>query len=172
MNATIKVTGPLLDRVRADLHRPHAFAYERVGFLLAGASPIGRNLLLTVRGYAPVADEDYEAAHNVGAQIGADAMRKAVQAAYRPRSALLHIHTHGGRGVPRFSQVDLNSAKAFVPGFFQSIPRMPHGLLVLSDTGAAGLLWLSPNSQPITVSRFDRVDRPLTHHWSPQHELA
>ena len=70
-----------------------------------------------MRGYTPVADEDYEIDPRVGAKIGSAAMRKAVQSAYRPAATLLHVHTHGGHGEPGFSGVDLNSAKDFVPGF-------------------------------------------------------
>jgi hypothetical protein len=88
-----------------------------------------------VRDYTPVADEDYEINDKVGAKIGSAAMRKAVQSAYRPAAAPIHIHTHGGHGKPGFSGVDLNSAKDFVPGFFETTPRMPHGgLLVLATT--------------------------------------
>src|SRR5207253_3810052 len=118
-------------------------------------------LMLLVRRYLPVADEDYESAPGVGARIGSAAMRKAAQAAYRPPSCLLHVHSHGGRGLPGFSDVDLKSANAFVPGFFQSCPRMPHGLLVLSNDSATGILWVDPNAAPVAIGRFVRVDRPV-----------
>ena len=172
MKIKLKIPGHTLDWVRNDLRRRHEFAHERVGFLTAGAAADGGDLLLSVRSYQPVADEDYERSYGVGAQIGSNAMRKAAQAAYRPPSALLHVHTHGGRGVPAFSSVDLESAREFVPGFFQSCPRMPHGLLVLSDTAATGLLWLRPDAVPIEIDQFVRVDRPIVKQWSGSHELA
>lgn len=173
MMITLKIDGQMLDDVRRDLERPHFFAHERVGFLLAGVAAVpGGDLLVIVRDYLPVADEDYEAALGVGARIGSNAMRKAVQAAYRPPSVLLHIHTHGGRGRPGFSRVDLESAEEFVPGFFQSCPKMPHGLLVLSDEAVTGNLWLAPSSRPIAIHRFVRVDRPISTQWSASHELA
>lgn len=99
-------------------------------------------------------------------------MRKAVQAAYRPPSSLLHVHSHGGRGLPGFSNVDLKSANAFVPGFFQSCPRMPHGLLVLSNDSATGILWVDPSAAPVAIGRFVRVDRPIVEQWNAVHELA
>ena len=122
MMATVKIKGAMLDDVRGDLSRPHAFAYERVGFLTAAATATPGGLLLTVRDYLPVADGDYERDPFVGAKIGPAAMRKAIQAAYRPPLSLLHIHSHGLLGVPRFSRTDLESAHEFVPGFFGPIP--------------------------------------------------
>lgn len=172
MNVTLKIPATLLQRVRTDLIRPHAFAHERVGFILAGAAAVAGGITLTVRAYEPVADADYEFAPGVGAKIGSNAMRKAAQAAYRPRSSLLHVHTHGGRGVPQFSGVDLDSAKEFVPAFFHSSPRMPHGLLVLSNTDATGLLWISPDKSPVKISRMVSVGLPVTNRWSAIHELA
>lgn len=166
MKITLKIIGSLLDEVRADLGRRHDFAHERVGFLTAGVAAIPNGLILVVRAYLPVDDADYELAPKVGARIGSNAMRKAVQAAYRPPAALLHVHTHGGVGKPRFSKVDLFSADQFVPGFFQTVPRMPHGLLVLSNNAATGKLWLAADRHAIAIDQFVRVDAPLTNEWS------
>jgi len=171
MKVSLKINGPLLDEIRRDLARPHGFAHERVGFLTAGAVGVGADLALLVRDYQPVADDDYEFDPRVGAKIGSNAMRKAVQSAYRPAAALLHVHTHGGRGQPAFSRVDLESAVEFVPGFFETTPRMPHGLLVLSDDSARGLLWVDSKSAPLDVDLFLRNDAPLKRTWG-NHELA
>jgi len=165
MKVTIKISGRMLDEVRIDLARPHPFAWERVGFLTASAAKIPRGLLLLVDKYLSVEDEDYEQNDIVGAQIGSDAMRKAVQLAYRPKRALLHIHTHGGYGKPHFSGVDLRSADEFIPGLFSPIPSMPHGLLVLSDDEASGKLWLGPQEKTVKVNEFIRVDLHLSKKW-------
>jgi hypothetical protein len=173
MKVALKITGSLLDQVRRDLARPHFFAHERVGFLTAGATATpGGGLMLLVREYMPVADEDYEVDPKVGARIGSNAMRKAAQAAYRPAAALLHVHTHGGRALPGFSGVDLESGNKFVPGFFQSCPKMPHGLLVLSNNGATGLLWLEAGKPSVSIDRFIRIDQPIVEQWSAKYELA
>ena len=162
MKTHIKIAGPLLSAIRADLHRPHAFAFERVGFLTAGASWTRRgDLVLLCRDYQPVADEDYERSSTVGARIGSNAMRKALQAAYRHKSAILHIHSHGGRGRPEFSSVDLDSARDFVPGFFNALPQMPHGIVVLSNDSARCLLWTGAKSLPRYVEGFQQVGTPL-----------
>ncbi len=171
MTVHLKIDGRLLDDARKDLHRPHPFAHERVGFFTAGAADLGDRLLLTIRGYTPVADEDYEIDRKVGAKIGSAAMRKAVQSAYRPAAALLHVHTHGGGGKPGFSRVDLDSADDFVPGFFETTPRMPHGLLVLSNDAGHGLLWLANDRAPVAIDHFQRIDAPTQREWG-SHVLA
>lgn len=162
MKAHIKIAGTLLGAIRADLHRAHPFAFERVGFLTAGARWTGDgDLVLLCRDYQPVADEDYERSASVGARIGSNAMRKVLQAAYQHKSAILHIHTHGGRGRPEFSSVDLDSARAFVTGFFNALPQMPHGIVVLSNDSARGMLWTQPKGQPHYVDGFQQVGAPL-----------
>ena len=162
MKIHIKIAEALLAQVRADLHRRHPFAFERVGFLTAGATRSrDGNILLLCRSYHAVADDDYEASVRVGAQIGSDAMRKAIEVAHPGKSALLHIHTHGGRGVPDFSKTDLVSGAQFVPGFFNALPRTPHGLLVLSNTSAKGLVWTAKNGKPQYVDGFTQVGRTV-----------
>lgn len=172
MRITLKVYGGLLDRIRVDLARPHAFAHERIGFLTAGACMAGDELMLLVGGYIPVSDGDYEPVHGVGAQIGSNAMRKVVQAAYRPQRTILHVHTHGGHGIPSFSAIDLESANTFVPGFFQTLAKMPHGLLVLSDDAATGILWRDRSTNPVPIDRFVRVGACLSRQWSNDDALA
>lgn len=162
VNIHIKITEALLAQVRADLHRRHPFAFERVGFLTAGATRSrDGDLLLLCRSYYPVADEDYEVSATVGAQIGSEAMRKAIEVAHPNKSALLHTHTHGGSGLPVFSKTDLVSGAQFVPGFFNALPRTPHGLLVLSNTSAQGLVWTARNAKPQYVDGFSQVGRSV-----------
>jgi hypothetical protein len=162
VRARLRIQNVLLDHIRLDLHRPHRFAYERVGFLTAGAATVSDDeLLLVARDYKPVADEDYVPDPTVGVKIGPEAMRKAAQFAYRARSTLLHVHSHGGRGRPDFSGVDLRSGAEFVPGFFHSVARMPHGMLVLSDDSATGLLWLGPDDRGAYLVEFVGVGAPV-----------
>jgi hypothetical protein len=166
VNVTLRLCSSVIEAVRADLARAHPHAWERVGFLSAGASAAPGELLLTVRGYLPVADEDYALAPGVGAEIGSEAFRKALQWAYRPRSALIHIHTHHGFGRPGFSGVDLRSGGQFVPSFFATTPRMPHGMIVLSDDDATGLVWLGDDRAPIPISAFTQVGPIYRRDWS------
>lgn len=159
MMSTLKITSEQIADIRLDLERRHPFAFERVGFIFAGCSFIGSELVLLCRDYAPVADEDYLNDLSAGAVIGPDAMRKSLQTAYRTKSAILHVHSHGGRGRPSFSRTDLDSGKDFVPSFFNVVPTMPHGLIVLSDEAATGLLWVHPQKPPEYIKQFTQVGK-------------
>ena len=160
MKTRFKIPARLLADMRADLYRPHAFAHERVGFLAAGAAYArDGSLTLFAREYQPVADDDYVNDPSVGAQIGPNAFARGLQLAYTPRSALFHVHSHGGRGIPSFSGVDLASGAEFVPGFFNAIGRYPHGLIVLSDNSATALMWRNA-SERAYVAEFISIGAP------------
>jgi hypothetical protein len=161
MRARIKLPTAMLAEMRKDLHRPHPFAHERVGFVTAGVCAVeGGDLLLLARNYRPVDDDDYLPDPSVGVKIGSGAIRKALQSAYRPPAAVLHVHSHGGRGLPEFSGVDRRSAREFVPSFFNAVPRMPHGIIVLSHDSATGLLWFGPDKAEEYVLEFVAVGVP------------
>lgn len=161
MKVRLKFPDGLLSAIRADLRRPHRFAHERVGFVLGGAAWVGTNLDLLARGYLSVHDDDYVYNPSVGAEIGRNAMRNALECAYTSKASLIHIHTHGGLGTPEFSEPDLNSAPRFVPGFFNTVPTHPHGIVVLSDDSATGLLWISKDHRPVAIKHFAEVGSTL-----------
>ncbi|HTN14474.1 MAG TPA: hypothetical protein VL094_06680 [Sphingomonadaceae bacterium] len=166
MRIAVRIPSSTLATMRADLARPHPYAWERVGFMAAAATSSPGELLLLVRGYLPVADDDYVAAPGVGAEIGSEAFRKALQWAYRPKSALLHVHTHHGAGKPGFSGVDLRSGGKFVPSFFTTVPRMPQGMIVLSDDSATGLVWLAEDGKPAPIAAFTQIGSRYRRDWS------
>lgn len=161
MNAALKVPKTLLDAIREDLQRPHSFAFERVGFLTAGAAATAASAVtLFAREYHPVADGDYVRDSTVGAKIGQNAMSLAALCAHQSRASLLHVHMHGGYGQPEFSHTDLVSGRDFAPGFFGVVPRMPHGLLVLSADSATGLLWFAEDAEGTYIHRFIETGVP------------
>ena len=123
--------------MRIDLRRPHPFAHERVGFIAAGLSAAGDDVMVLARAYRPVADDDYVNDPSVGAMMSGEALRKALQWAMETRAALFHVHTHGGQGIPRFSSVDLRENPKFVPDFCKVGPESIHGAIVLSETPRA-----------------------------------
>jgi hypothetical protein len=164
MNIHFKITSALLTAVRIDLRRPHPFAHERVGFIASGMSSTGNDLLILARVYRPVLDEDYLNDPSVGAMMGPDAIRKSLEWAMQTRAALFHVHTHGGRGMPQFSGIDLRENAKFVPDFLKVAPQYGHGAIVLSDTAARGQVWLSREQKYTFIDRFTEVGSPL-HTW-------
>ena len=161
MNVRFKITTSLLTAVRTDLRRPHPFAYERVGFLSAGMSTSSDGLLVLAREYRPVRDDEYLPDPSVGAMMGPDAIRRALQWAMQDAVALFHVHTHGGQGIPKFSSVDLRENAKFVPDFFKVAPQCAHGAIVLSDTAAHGQLWLARSQLHQFMASFVEVGVPL-----------
>lgn len=161
MTVTFKITSALLAEIRADLHRPHAFAHERVGFISAGLSSVGSNLLVLARVYRPVPDAEYLNDPSVGAMMSREAIRHALEWAMRDGHAMFHVHTHGGRGVPGFSGIDLREYRKFVPDFFKVAPQFAHGALVLSDNAARGQIWLQRKSEPSPIAEFREIGTPL-----------
>ena len=153
----LKATSMLLDDVLDDLSRPHPFAHERVGFLRAGLAVSESDCAILVHSYAPVADEDYLEDPSVGAMMGPNAISKAMAAAFEDHVSLLHVHSHGGRGIPRFSGIDLRENQKFVPDFFKVCPHRPHGAVVLSDSYACGQVWLHPDDTAQTIDQFQIV---------------
>lgn len=164
MNIRFKITSALLAAIRADLRRPHAFAHERVGFIATGLAAAHDELLILARDYRPVRDEEYLQDSSVGAMMSAEAIRRARQWAMNDRAAIFHVHTHGGRGIPGFSGVDIRENAKFVPNFVSVAPNFAHGAIVLSDTAAFGQVWLDRTSPQPFITRFIEVGMP-THHW-------
>lgn len=161
MRVRFKITTSLLSAVRADLGRPHDFADERVGFILAGGARCASGLLVLAREYRPVADGDYLPDESVGAMMGPEAIRKAMDWALMSHVSIFHVHSHGGRGVPGFSTVDARESAKFVPDFLKVAPELIHGAIVLSDDAAVGRFWVSGNGGGQEVSDFVEVGMPL-----------
>lgn len=161
MNIEFKIPRCLLTTIREDLARPHRFAHERVGWIAAGVSGTADTLWLLAHTYRPVEDVDYLRDSSVGAMMGPEAIRKALQWAMRDHVAIFHVHTHGRTGIPKFSRIDLREQAKVVPNFFQVMAKRPHGALVLSDTAAYGHVWLDHEGPYVTIDRFLEVGAPL-----------
>jgi hypothetical protein len=163
MKIQSRITRQLLQRVYADLARPHSFAAERVGFLICKVGAIKPNgILVLAYDYRPVDDEDYLDDPRVGAMMGPAAIRKALQLAYKEPVAIFHVHVHGHNGRPWFSDIDLRETKNFVPDFWHVRPEFPHGALVLSRDSLSGLCWIPSRRKPIRISSFTVVGFPMT----------
>ena len=161
MNALFRSTQSFMAGVRRDLTRPHSFAHERIGFITARAAAGLDHLVLLAEGYHPVADDEYIRDPTVGARIGQEAVRKALNLALLNPVGVFHVHMHEIRE-PRlwFSRVDLTEQRNFMPDFFKLGSSMPHGAIVLSPRSAAGLVWTRP-SQVRPIAEFNIVGAQL-----------
>jgi hypothetical protein len=161
MKWSVRISKSMVDQIRADLQRPHAFAAERVGFILArGGNQNGTEWLVLPESYLPVADAHYIDEPKVGAKIGSGAIRAVMQSILQHGVTGLHVHMHEHNGHPRFSRVDLSNYPALVSSFRNVAPHMAHGALLLSRTSCDALLWLPKWTEPISGGRIVVIGRP------------
>lgn len=149
-----RATEAFMAEMRKDLMRPHAFAHERVGFITVRAAKGAGDLVMLAENYYPVADDDYLRDPSVGAMIGQEALRKALELALLQGAGVFHVHMHGPSQHLWFSGIDLREQLKFVPDFFKVCPNMPHGAIVLNFKTAAGRVWLAPGD----VSNIDEFN--------------
>jgi hypothetical protein len=161
MNIRFKITSALLKTIRDDLNRSHPFAHERVGFINAGLAAAHDELLILARSYEPLRDDEYLRDTRVGAMMGDQAIRRARQAAMDSRVAVFHVHSHGGSGIPGFSDVDNRENAKFVPNFVSVAPHSVHGAIVLSNTAAFGQVWIGRAGPHPFVNQFTEVGMPI-----------
>lgn len=143
MNIVFRATDTFMAGMRVDLSRAHAFADERVGFISVKAAQGAAALTLIAENYYPVADGDYIPDNTVGAMVGQEGFRKALEIALLKPVGIFHVHMHTLPGRLWFSTIDLREQLRFVPDFFKVRKEMPHGAIVLSPTSAAGRAWVS-----------------------------
>jgi hypothetical protein len=161
MRVLFKITERLLGEVKTQLGRPHPFASERVGFLLCRVGLLdGGDLIILSHSLHDVADEDYIDDSTVGAMMGPDAIRKALQVAYRQQASMFHVHLHLHQGRPGFSRTDERETARFVPDFWNVQPELPHGAIVFSGDSACGKCWIPGRKAPAEISRFGVVGIP------------
>jgi hypothetical protein len=156
MTILFRATEAFMASVRCDLMRRHAFAHERIGFITTRAAAGKDHLVVLAEDYHPVADEDYVCDPTVGARIGQEGLRKALNLALLNPVGVVHVHMHL---LPSerlwFSEIDRTEMRNFMPDFFKVGPKMPHGAIVLSPRSAAGVVWTAPSAaEPIGEFNF------------------
>lgn len=141
MNIVLRIPDSLRDTILTELRRPHAFAYERVGFLFCRQSSVPSGKLLLAYKYTPVRDEQYIEDHSVGAKFDSSSIREAMQLALTEKAAALHVHLHDHAGEPHMSRTDAHQMQALMPCFVNLCPERVHGALVLSADAAVAKVW-------------------------------
>lgn len=157
---TLRMPRALLEQMRADLHRPHAFAAERVGFLLARKDESADGSLLLAWHYEPLQEDEYLQDPCVGARINRQAIRRMLGHALAGES-VFHVHLHEHRGVPGFSSVDEENLQDLIPSFCATAAQTPHGALLLSKDAGVAKYWRAGQDGARPVSRITIVGSPL-----------
>ena len=161
MNIQLRVLRSFVDAVLSDLERRHEFAFERVGFISCRSGTTDRGSLLLPIKYDPVRDEDYLPDDSVGARIGSNAIRRAMQHVLENDVTILHVHFHGNNGRPGMSGVDERESQKLIPAFFNVRPGRPHGALILSRDSAALWMWEGKEGRACPVNDISIVGNPM-----------
>lgn len=161
MSWAVRIPRALMQGIRADLARPHAFAAERVGFLFTklGNRGVGIELLLAVR-YEPVPDEKYIDDPRVGARYRPAVQRRLLESALGDGLGVLHVHEHAHLGRPHFSSVDLECVRGMLPSLRAVRSDQGHGALLLSRDSANAMCWMPASSGFSSDGRVVVVGRP------------
>lgn len=158
----LRIPRTLVELIRGDLERPHSVASERVGFLACRVGQASEGeLLILAKDYIPVDDVDYIADWAVGARIKGSAIRDGMQHVLDTGDSLLHVHIHGGRGVPSLSSTDKHHIRRIVQSFSSVGLRTPHGILLLSEDMANAWIWLPGSNEAVQASVISIVGYPL-----------
>jgi hypothetical protein len=162
MRARVRIPAAVYAAALADLKRPHAFAAERVGFMSAKVgNRTGEPLLVLGTGYEPVDDDHYVEDEYVGARINTDAIRANMQRILDTGEGSFHVHLHPHKGAPRLSQTDRREIPRLVESFRLVGPSAAHGIVVLSEDRALGVIWGLGAPEPVEAEEITVVGWPL-----------
>lgn len=161
MNSEIRIPRSIYENTLEDLRRPHPYAFERVGFLVAKHSnAAGHTQIFLVADYLPLADERYIEDDSVGARIDGEAIRSAMQRILTDRVTLLHVHLHDHYGLPTMSSTDRRETPPIIQSFC-NVGNLAHGLLVFSRNAAIAQIKASKTDNLSAVARISVVGYPL-----------
>jgi hypothetical protein len=154
MKITFKLRAEMHEEILRDLRRPHPFAAERVGFIVARPTRSKSGVILLASRYVVVPDDGYAEDYSAGAVMNEKTIFGAMQIGYAENASVIHVHLHGGRGRPGFSGIDRRESAKFVPAFLGARPEYPHAAVVLSSDSFVGLCWISGKKKPLPISQF------------------
>lgn len=158
----IRIPQTIHEQMLDDLRTPHAYAFERVGFLLTKSATIepGVTLILGVS-YIPVADGNYIDDNSVGAKINSTAIRVAMQASLDNKSGCFHVHLHDHSGKPGPSYTDEKDLPKVASSLANIAQHQANGYLILSSDSAYTSVLLPGEKMFYQATRFSVIGSPM-----------
>lgn len=154
MKIALKIRAEIVDEIYRDLRRPHPFAAERVGFIVARPTRSKTGIILIATRYVAVPNDGYADDQSAAAVMNEITIFSAMQIGYSENVTVIHVHLHDWPGEPAFSGIDLRETARFVPAFVNARPEYPQAALVLSSDSFVGLCWLHGRKKPLPISKF------------------
>lgn len=162
MKIEIRIPSTIRAAAMKDLTRPHPFAFERVGFLAATTTLLGPDHhLVLVTGYHSVPDEHYIDDDSVGACIGGEAIRAAMQRVIDEAKGQLHVHLHDHAGPTGPSFTDRKGLPPVVRSLATVGPNQASGYLIFSLDAAWAELRVPGVAAPVLATKITSVGFPL-----------
>jgi hypothetical protein len=142
MEITIRIPAELHANMLRDLQRPHAHAYERVGFLYTiHKKMLDGSMIILAQNYEPVPDNCYLMDSSVGARIDSTSIRHSMQNVLDNQKGCFHVHLHNHSGKTSPSSTDLFGIPGVVESMASADSKLFHGYLILSrDSAYASVL--------------------------------
>ena len=152
MKKIIKIPRHLFEQAQKDLSRPSQSSHERVGFFSTRCSKGKSEILVHCIAYNPVNDEHYIVDHTVGVRIGSKAITSAMTRSINDSVGQIHVHCHGGRGLPHPSPTDSRELPLLLKSLRNANQSQAHGWMVLGDQDAWSEILLPGESNTIIAS--------------------
>ncbi len=147
----IRLPNAIYRRMKGDLRRPHPHALERVGYVFTKPTA---DTTLECTDYVSVPDAFYVKDSSVGAHVDHRAIVLAMKRADHENEGVLHVHSHGGFGIPTFSPVDVGSHEVYLRSFRNANSHVTHGVLLLSEDSMVARVWVPHIADPIEVTHY------------------
>lgn len=162
MTVELRIPGAIRTEAMKDLARPHPFAFERVGFFATRTILLGsdHHLVLVTR-YQPVPDDHYIDDNSVGACIGGDAIRAAMQRVIDEGKGQLHVHLHDHAGPTGPSLTDSKGLPPVVRSLATVGPSQASGYLIFSADSAWAEFRVPGALAPVLATKITSVGFPL-----------
>ncbi|MEY2878093.1 MAG: hypothetical protein RLZZ15_473 [Verrucomicrobiota bacterium] len=162
MKTELRIPHPLYAAAVADLIRPHPLAAERVGFFSIALGKLATDhVLLLVNGYTSVPDGQYLDDQWVGARLGSEAIRAALQRVLDTGFGQLHVHLHDHDGIPYPSGTDARAMPPLIKSLAVAGPNCAHGAIVLSRDRAWAQVAAPGSPRLLGASAITVVGFPL-----------
>jgi molybdopterin/thiamine biosynthesis adenylyltransferase len=136
---------------------------ETAGIALCSTLDTGGEPLLVVEQLQTVPDDGYAIRQHDRLRIEPAALSRMTQRARDENLAIFTLHTHPQSTAPWFSWADDEGDRRLMPAFHGQVPGVPHGSIVIAQTGDAMARAFDASGTPSPVS-LDVVGRTLRRH--------
>jgi hypothetical protein len=162
MKTIIKIPHNLFEQAKNDLLRPSKVSWERVGFFSTKCSKRGDTLLVHCVAYNSVQDDHYIIDNTVGVRIGSKAITEAMARAINDSVGQIHVHYHGGNGLPYPSGTDSEELPPLAISLRNANSAEAHGWMILGNNDAWTSILLPENGDvvieaPVSIVGFPTV---------------